>query len=744
MNVRYSITVLALAAILIPKLCLSDNAQRPDGTRTAAVLLQEVIVTAEKRKEPLSKAPIALSVLTPDQLASSGVQTVEDLTTQVPNLEIGNNNFLGNAVVMTIRGLTSNFFDYLGDPAVATYVDGIYVPRTEGLGTEFFDLERVEVLRGPQGTLYGRNTIAGAVNVITASPEHKFDASADFSAGNYNDVEAHGMINVPLGDSLAIRAAVMSHRNNGYFDTEGSTARNYGMTDDFGGRLSALWTPNENFRWRLTLEDFANRGTFGAWIELGPDGKPADGMKVYDQPINPFPEPSLNIDSLAVRSRIDWRISSSLSLAYIAGYQRLTDKYVGGSTNPPGPDGSPQLVNAFFGNFANSNYMHEVDVNYDRGSFRNITGFSYEHERSNDSPTYYLLAIPAMIRGSLGNDLTQDAYGIFDQATYSVTPSTRVQAGVRYSHDEKHNGNDLVVFCAAATPQAVLSDFPPSQNVGLGASNPPASCPLLDFSGQGAWSGVTWKAGLDHDFSKETLGYLSVTTGFKEGSLNEASPPLPYKPEKAINYELGLKTHLLNGRLSLNGDAFYENITDLQVSQLETFGVVTTNAGSANIHGIELETHWQLTDTDRIDGFANWLSAKFTDYKNAVDVLSGLTYPSLDGNYLPKAPQFSIRLRYAHNFDLPNGGTITPSADSYYQTSTYLREFNLPIDEVPSYTRTGLDLAYTDPSGQWMAELFAHNLEGTAIRNLAYILNGKYYGIYDAPRTYGARVSYRY
>ena len=743
MNVRYGLIVAAIAAIPLSKPGHADNAAASEA-KQAPAHLQEVVVTAEKRSELLSKAPIAVSALTPLELSSAGVQTVEDLSTQVPDLEIGNNNFLGNAVVLTIRGLTSNFFDYLGDPAVSTYVDGVYVPRTQGLGTEFFDLERVEVLRGPQGTLYGRNTIAGAANIITAPPEHKFDAAADVSAGNYNDVQAHAMVNIPLGDSLAIRAAVMSHRNNGYFDTAGSTARNYGVADDFGGRLSALWTPTDAFTWRLTVEDFANRGTFGAWILLGPNGKPANGMNIYDQPINPFPEPSLNVDNFSVRSRMDWKISSSLSLAYIAGYQSLSDKFVGGSTNPPGPDGVPQLVNAFFGNFQNANYMHELDLNYDGGPLQNVSGVSYDHERSNDTPTYYLLAVPALVRGSLGNDLTQTAYGIFDQATYSIVESLRIEAGIRYSHDEKDNGDDQVVFCSASTPEAVLSDFPPSQNVGVGVSSPPAGCGLFNFSGQGSWSGVTWKAGMDHDFSKDTLGYLSVTTGFKEGSLNEASPPVAYKPEKAINYELGLKTRALDGRLSLNADAFYENITDLQVSQLELYGVVTTNAGSANIRGVELEAHWLPTTADHIDGFVNWLSAKFTDYKNAVDVLTGDMYASLDGKYLPKAPEFSLRLRYAHDFDLPNGGTVTPSVGSYYQTTTYLREFNLPIDRVPAYTRSDLDLAYVNPSGQWTTELYAHSVEGTAVRNLAYILNGKYYGIYDAPRTYGVRVSFKY
>jgi iron complex outermembrane receptor protein len=737
MNARYTLSAVISAATL-----LTMTAHAQSGA-DASDSLQEVIVTAQKREEPLSKIPIAVSAVSPQELATAGVQAVEDLTTRVPDLEIGNNNFLGNAVVLTIRGLTSNYFDYLGDPAVSTYVDGVYVARTEGLSTGFFDLERVEVLRGPQGTLYGRNTIAGAVNVITASPKDEFDAAAEVSAGNYNDIQTRAMVNVPVTDEFSVRLSTMTHRNDGYFNTEGSTARNYGVADDFGGRLSALFHPGDRFKWRLTVEDFVNQGTFGAWIELGPNGKPADGMGIYNQPINPFPEPKLRINNLSVRSRIDWNVGSDLSIAYVAGYQHLSDAYVGGSTNPPGSDGTAQLVNAFFGDFHNSSTMHEIDVNYDSARVKNVGGVSFFHENSVDNPTYYLLAIPALIRGVVP-DVNQTAYGVFDQLTYSFTQALRMDAGVRYSHDKKANENQVTAFCVAGTPQEVLSAYPPASNVGQGVANVPAGCAFFGTSAHAAWSGTTWKAGLDYDFSADTLGFLSVATGFKEGSINEGSPALPYNPEKAINYEAGLKTHLLQDHLSLSADAFYEKITSLQVSQLYTFGVVTSNAGAANIHGIETEAHWRITSTDRIDGFVNWLSAKFTDYKDAVDALTGTQYPSLDGNFLPKAPQFSARLRYAHDFPLPSGAVLSPSVESYYQTATYLREFNLPVDRVQDYTRSDLALTYTTADSRWLAQLFAHNVEGTAIRNIAYVLNGKYYGIYDAPRTYGARVSYKF
>ena len=720
---------------------VSSTLNRDPQESTAA--LEEIVVTAQKRSESLSKTPLAISAVSQEQLSAAGVLNLQDLSTQVPNLEIGNDSFLGNAVVLTIRGITSNYFDYAGDPAVATYLDGVYIPRTQGLNTGFFDLERVEVLRGPQGTLYGRNTLGGNVNIITAEPKNQFEASAELSYGNYNDVQTQATVNLPLTDTLSVRAAFMTHRNDGYYDTHGTTARNYGVSDDFGGRLSALWRPSENFKWRLTVEDFANKGTFGMFIQLGPNGKPADGLSPFNQPINPYPEPSMDLETFSIRSRMDWEIGSGFSVAYVAGYQHLKNDYVGGSANSPETAGVLALGNAFFGNNRNENYMHEVDLNYDSAQFKNILGGAYFHEASVDQPIYYLFTIPLAFR-SFVPDYGQQAWGIFDQATYSVTDALRLTGGLRYSHDEKHNLNDTAETCGANSAAALLATYPLVTLRAASEFGALPGCALTNLSGQGTWSGTNWKAGVDYDLNANTLGYVSVTTGYQEGGINESAGGPTYGPEKAISYEAGVKTRLMDGRLSVNADIFLENVTDLQVVQHELYGQVTTNAAAARVYGIENENHWLVTDRDRLDISLNYLSAKFTNYTNAIDALTGAVFPSLDGNYLPKAPGFSGRVRYGHDFDMAGAGTLTPSAEVYYQTVTYLTEFNQLTDRVPAYSRTGLALTYKDTTGRWLVEAFVHNLENDYIRNVAYALAGVNYGIYDAPRTFGVRATFKY
>jgi iron complex outermembrane recepter protein len=719
------------------------GADSPAPTARDAVALEEVVITAQKRAESLSRAPVAVTALNPEQMAAEGIRQVQDLTTEVPNVEIGEVAAYGNSVVISVRGIASSNFSEEGDPAVATYIDGVYVPRTSGLNGSLYDLERVELLRGPQGTLYGRNAMAGALNIITADPKDRFEAAVEASAGNYSDVEANGMLNIPLTDQLAVRGAFTYHRNDGYFDTQGTTARNYGAADSRGARLTGLWHPNDTFKWRLSFEDYEDSGTEALMIATGPNGQPADGLPVYNRPVNSSPEPALNLHIFSVRSRLDWDISHELSLTYVSGYQDLVQGFAFGFEGAVGPTGVVAQEESWFQHLRNENYTNEINLNYDSRRIKNTFGAAAFHENTiawNQAYYDYLADLDLI---GIEPPMVQDAWGVFDQATLSITDNLRITGGLRYSHDEKEKRGWVDYFCPAATPLSVsFAAFAPNANLG----NVLAGCSSTNISGRGAWSGTTWKSGIDYDFSANTFGYLSVTTGFKEGGLNDLPPGTPmvaFSPEKATNYEIGLKSRQLNGRLSLNAALFYENYTNLQINQLFPIGNVTVNAGRAAIKGIETEAQWRITSADRLDTSFNYLSARYTNYLNVPDPLTGAIYPSLDGHYLPKAPELSTRLRYGHSFTLPNSWTLTPAANFYYQTFSYLREFNLPIDRVPAYTRTGLLLSYRDPSDQWLVEAFVNNLEDRAIRNLGFTISN-YYSSYDAPRTFGVRVSYRF
>jgi iron complex outermembrane receptor protein len=220
-NARATVATVVAAIGMLGSNGLMAQATSPAATEpapAAAGEIDEIVVTASKRAENLSKTPLAVSVLSQDQMTQQGITSTKDLTKEVPNLSLAVNGE-GDAVVVNLRGIQSSNIFPDGDPAVAVYVDGVNIPRTQGLNGDLYDLARVEVLRGPQGTLYGRNATAGSINIITAPPTQTFAAHVDVSYGAFSDAAVHGFVNLPVNDTLALRVAFSVHRNDGYFDS---------------------------------------------------------------------------------------------------------------------------------------------------------------------------------------------------------------------------------------------------------------------------------------------------------------------------------------------------------------------------------------------------------------------------------------------------------------------------------------------------------------------------------------------
>jgi iron complex outermembrane receptor protein len=642
-----------------------------------------------------------------------------------------------DSVEITIRGITNSVFNPGGSPAVATYVDGIYLARTQGLNGDLFDLERVEVLRGPQGTLYGRNSTGGNVNVVTADPKDTFGASVDVSYGNYNDVQTRAMVNLPITDDLAIRGAFTTRRSDGYFETQGTTSTNYAAANNSAGRLTGLWTPTSDFKWRLAADYSVVGGTPDLEFATGSNGRPLDGLPVYDRPISSEPEPSNYLRNFMVRSRMDWQVGSHFSVSYLAGYEDVSwsDLWALAAT-------SLAAGNLTEGHRTggDQSYSQEIDLNFEWNGLKNIFGGNYLYESERDFDDYPAYTLDLNYRGgtSLGPTATDEAWGVFDQATYTVMEGLRLTAGVRYSTENK--GNSLNGFGQEFCPLTV------SINTALSQMYTPGCSFSLEAPVRGSWSNTNWKAGVDYDITDAILAYGSVTTGFKAGGLNIGAniTPEAYSPEKVTNYELGLKGHFFDDRVTLYADVFDMDYTDLQVTQLLGTADITNNAAKAKIYGTEIQGEWRVTSNDHLNGFFDYLHATYSDYGNAVDELSGIVYPSLSGNTLPNAPRYSFRLAYAHQFDLPNGSALTPSAAVYYQSVSYLREFDLPIDTVQAYTKTSLNMTWTDSTRRWNVDAYVNNLENSVVRDGGITAFGLYWSTYDPPRTYGVRIGYRY
>lgn len=695
--------------------------------------IQEIVVTASKREENLSKTPLAVSVLSQAQLTQDGITSTKELTHEVPNLSLGVNG-AGDAVVVNLRGIQSSNVFPDGDPAVAVYVDGVNIPRTQGLNGDLYDLARVEVLRGPQGTLYGRNATAGSINIITAPPSQTPSGHIDASIGAYTDVAAHGFINVPVTDTFAVRAAFTVHRNDGYFDSDRSVDQNYDRANDVFGRITGLWKPSEQFSWQLAVSDFNSLGTSNPGIATGPKGTPADGLPVFDRPANSTPEPYDHVNTLGVRSRMDLRLNDSFSLDYVAGYGRVIYANRQLSLGSPLPyvlglsNADIELSDSL-----NENYSHELDLSFAQEQWHNILGATYFHERNHNIADFtvynygidYDFTIP---------DTRQESFGVFDQATYEIRTGLRLIGGIRYSHDEKNKDGEFISFCPPMTPYNGSYSYNP------------ACFEKIPDAEQGNWSKVTWKVGADMDVGVNTLLFASVATGYKAGGLSDANSPghlpPPYQPENVTNYEFGIKTKAYDSRVQLSASIFYMNYKNLQVTQVQQpIGQLTANAAAASIYGTEIEATWVATSQDKITGFLNFLHATYGRFNDAVDSLNNVIYPSLAGNSLPEAPKISARLRYQHDWTLPNGGALSPGGSAYYQSHVFLREFNLPIDRVGSYTKSSASLLFKSPSGEWSVEAYGDNLEDKYIRSAQFVLAGTYLSYYDPPRTYGIRFS---
>ena len=708
----------------------------PASNAPGGAELDEIVVTATKRSEPLSKTPLAVTALSQDQLTAAGVVDLQGLTGAAPSVQM-KNVAVNDSIEVTIRGITNNDFNPGGSPAVATYVDGIYLARTQGLNGDLFDVERIEVLRGPQGTLYGRNSTGGNLNIVTADPKNTFGASADLSYGNYNDVQTHAMVNLPVTDTLAVRAAFTTHRSDGYFETQGTTSTGYAAADDFAGRVTALWTPDSNFKWRLTAEYSDVGGTPDLEIATSPNGRPLDGLPVYDRPVSSDPEPSNYVRNFMIRSRMDLQLGSYFSVDYLAGYEDVSwsDLWALGAT-------SLAAGNLTEGHRTggDQSYSQEMDLNFDGFGLKNILGANYLHESERDFDDYVAYTINLNYRGgtSLGPTATDESWGVFDQATYSVTDKLRLTAGVRYSDENKGNALNgfSQEFCNVGT----------SLNAALSQYVLPGCTNSVEAPVHGSWSNTNWKGGVDYDVTDAIMAYFSVTTGFKAGGLNIGGDisPQAYNPEKVTSYELGVKGHFFDNRVTLYADGFDMQYKDLQVTQLDGVADITNNAAKAKIYGAEIEGEWRITPTDRVNGFFDYLHATYSDYNNAVDEWTGTIYPSLSGNTLPNAPRYSFKLAYSHEFELPDGGALTPSASVYYQSVSYLREFDLPIDTVHAYTKTSLNMGWADKTRHWSIDAYVFNLENSVVRNGAITAFGPYWSTYDAPRTYGVRAGYKY
>jgi len=743
----------AAGAAAIAPLASAQDAARSGG-------LEEIIVTAQKRVESAQDVPIALSVFSAADLRASNIRRIEEIVLRTPNftmmrVNVGEPQFY-------IRGVGSNSDSAAGDPTVGIFQDEVYIGRISGAAFDVFDMERVEVLRGPQGTLFGRNTSGGAVNFIPNRPDQDFFASAELSLGNYDSIEGRAVLNGGITDSIAGRLAV-SHRQHGGYSENITTGAELDDEDNWSVRGQLLYAPTDASRlllaYDLVKDDSAGNarvpypvfdtGQVGAANNLAlaalraiwPAG--SDVRKSYSVPES-FQE--RDIDGLTVRFESDasygsWTLLGGWRKVELSWYEDLDGLKPFGfpPVTPPFPEPYGWVLqNRDITDEDAEQYSLEARLASPVDSrmqwVAGLYWFSEEVNREETFRTQFSLVPAAGGDVTFIQDVDSSTYAAFGQLTYPVTDDLSVTAGLRYSNDDKD------------AHQRALNNVPTDTTPGI----PLFPGQPYDVKASDSWDSTTGKLALDYRTGGGQLLYASASKGFKSGiypsqnnvvqNVGEATPP-----EEVWSYEAGAKTQWLDDALRVNLAVFYMDYTDLQLFRLDpqlrlvTFTEDTTNKGAeleilgAPVEGLQAGLNLAYLKAE-VNGGAN------------------------DGAQLPRAPEYTVGGFAQYEWPFA-GGNMAVRAD-FKWTDDYRTEIayvtvpptatspasdaaNARITEIESFALLDARLSYAPGDGNLEFSLWGKNLtdEEYPTHIIPFLGNG--FSIFGPPRTYGVSASWK-
>ncbi len=763
MTYRHRALTLASTAICATLAMASTTPAFADAAASASAAadntVQEVVVTAEKKSELASRTPVALSAFNGDMLKTAGVVSISDIQNIAPGVTMGRDGF---GVNINIRGVTSTDNTSKGDQGIAFNVDGIPIGRPIEEGLSFFDVDRVEVLRGPQGTLYGKSSTGGAINVITNKPKSQFAASGDFEYGNYNARRADAVINLPVNDQLAIRIAGNSNDRDGYLKpTDGSTPRN--DQHDQTARISALYKLMPSASLLLTYTTGAVGGvgqTQAVWNRVI-SGSGASQRSVYGNPFGGHINDrfdNLNAEFNADLGFVHMTYDGA-RLLYTAHDRTSgnTDPYGNGAANEPGffpPVAFPGPAASYAwrdyrGRFATDS--HEVRFsNAEKGRLDWVIGANWYKEQIHESDHNWNApyADPTLANSVNGidplNTTTHETSGVFGQATLHLTDVWSVIGGLRDAHDE------VTRVGTFAAPWQQMPSGKPWLDPNGNPCQAPNDCVGTPNNGHEAASKVTYRVGLNAQLNPSTLFYASVATGYKAGGFNDfatAANGATYAPEAMTAYEAGYKgSPMANVRLT--SALFYYDYSSDQISSLIFVGpspVLATRSAATEIYGWENEFTAKLSPVDVVDGS---LALEGSQYKKFLT--GGLANVDWSGKSLDKTPAAVLHLGYSHTFDFADGSTLQLRVGTKYSTSYKLSDFVAAIQyEQKAYSRTDLTANWTSSNGKVTVQGYIHNIEDKmqaesyGAPSVAGVVNGASAAVSE-PRMMGVRVGLKY
>ena len=792
--------MLSAAALMSPSAVLAQDSApsttSPQGTSSEDADatdeqggLTEIIVTAQQRGENLQKAAVPVSVVTGEDLRESGIVGVDTLQKNVPAVLVGNGS-TGNAIF--IRGVGSFSISPTSDPAVAYNYDGVYIGRSGSTTGAFYDLERIEVLKGPQGTLYGRNATAGAINVLPAQPRlGEFSGYGSASYGNFDAYNVEGAVNVAAGDNAGLRFSGIYSQHDGYLRDGTSSDKTLGLRGQLKVELDS----------RLTVRigaDYAHQGGTGTSSSyLGRFAfDPAAGGFVFTPSNLPVSE-GLNTpaaqafrrtgvagavarrfndplslrqyvdsDLYGVTAHIDYETSLGTISLIPAWRHSLRDIL---STN------AAQLV----GNTAEADQtsLEARLVSPTGGTIDYILGAYYFSEDIDDD-VHNTAGSQASFQLTKTRTRSPSAYG---RLTFHATDTLRFTGGIRYTHDKKRFTSatrTLQLLCtipaaSGGCPNVALLPYTrsfdeqpvrPAAHLEISPIANGGAVRRLDSSATGQFSEgkITYRGAVEFDIAPRSLLYASIETGFRAGGFN---PDAAYGPENITAYTIGSKNRFLDNRLQINIEGFYWKYRDQQLSFLGinsvgSVGLLTRNIGRSVAKGIEVEALGQVTPTTLLRANLQYLDSKyksFTYVTPARPYTGCATTPSASPSGAPftvncagfplfNAPKWTVNLGAQQSFALSDDLELVIDADTQYRSS---RSTNFTFTPQDFEGRTWVSNAQASlivDEGRWSVTAFVRNIENNRYQTFATAVpaSNLYISINAQPRTYGVRLSTKF
>ncbi len=713
---------------------LMAQTAKPSAAAEQPVQLDDIIVTAERSEVAIQDAPLAVSAIGAADLQKRQINSIEALASSIPNVSFG--RAVGIARI-AIRGVGLDTTTPGSEGRVAYHLDGVYLSRpTIALGT-FFDVARVEVVRGPQGTLYGRNATGGAVNVITQDPEKDFGGYARVALGNYNLVRAEGAVSAPLSDAVSLRLAVQKVDRDGY----GRNIHTGADVDDehtTAARVKLLIEPNDDFRNVASLDYYTADDANYHYHYLA-QGNPTLAPLAFRLGGTTAPNARDTNNDTDTHNRrkvwgfgnqLDWTLGPA-TLSSVTGYRESKTQFLSDADN------TTLLLANLYNREISSQLSQELRLSGKGERFDWLVGAYYFSEDINGvngfSPMSRALVGGAMtpaIGAAFGGLQKTTSYAAFGQATWRASDKLALIVGLRWSKDRKALDEYSVVNLA--------TDYP---------GPPPNQFPTPTKLQRNSWSSLTPRVTLEYAFTPDVKAYATYAEGFKGGGYSVGSVASPYQPEKLKDYEAGLKAEWFDRRLRTNLSAFFYDYSNLQVQKVLATGTFFENAAKAEIRGIELESSLLATQNLRIDLNGALLHSEYTQFQTSDPSRSYLGVLNLAGNRIAQAPPYSATL--AVQYGLPTGhGDWTFRAESIWVGKVYFNQFNRDVLSQDAHNKLNAFVTWARPAGDWTVTAYGRNLTDETLIATAVtsnpLLTTPVLGTFEPPRTFGLEIGYRF